>query len=78
MFLIRQTAEHRLSDIETNSFVFLTNLTEHRATVAEHMANRLGLTAQDILESLNCLIGTEEEISSFLGGENGCFGAPRR
>jgi hypothetical protein len=55
-----------LSDIEPNSFVFLSKPTEQGATVAEHMANRLGLTAEDILESLNCLIGTKEEISNDL------------
>jgi len=66
LFWIRQSAEHRLSDIEINGFVFLINLKEHRATVAEHKANRLGLRAQDILESPNCLIGTREEICNDL------------
>jgi probable F420-dependent oxidoreductase len=63
---IRQAGEQRLSDVEINAFVFLINLTEHRTTVAERMANRLGLTVQDILKSPHSLIGTTEEICNEL------------
>jgi hypothetical protein len=52
MFWIRQAAERRLSDIEINSFVFLINLTEHPATVAEHIANRLLGTKEEIWNDL--------------------------
>lgn len=63
---VRQAAGERFSQLEINSFVFIVQVTDHRAGVAAGMAAHFGLTAEQVLASPHCLIGTPEQICTDL------------
>lgn len=63
---VRQAAGERFDQLEINSFVFIVQVTDHREGVATGMASHFGLTAQQVLASPHCLIGTTEQICADL------------
>ncbi|GCE51394.1 putative F420-dependent oxidoreductase [Thermosporothrix hazakensis] len=60
---IRQAAGERFSQIELHLTVLLTLITDDRAGTAQQFAPLAGMTAEQILESPHCLMGTVEQIS---------------
>jgi len=49
-----------------NCFVFIMQVTDQREMVAGQMASHFGLSAEQVLNSPHCLIGTPEQISADL------------
>lgn len=63
---VRQAAGARFDQLEINSFVFIVQVTPYREKVAGGMASHFGLTAEQLLASPHCLIGTVEQICADL------------
>jgi len=63
---VRQAAGDRFSQLEINCFVFITQVTDQREMVAGRIASHVGLTAEQLLNSPHCLIGTTEQICADL------------
>ncbi len=59
---VRQAAGDRFTQLEMNSFVFITQVTNQREMVAGRMASHFGLSAEQVLASPHCLIGSMEQI----------------
>jgi probable F420-dependent oxidoreductase len=59
---IREGAGDRFDDIELQTRIHLTMITDDRHAVASEMAPLLGLTADDALHSPHALIGTAQEL----------------
>jgi probable F420-dependent oxidoreductase len=59
---VRQAAGDRFTQLEINSFVFITQVTDQREMVAGHMASHFGLSTEQVLASPHCLIGSIEQI----------------
>ncbi len=63
---VRQAAGERFDQLEMNSFVFIVQVTDYREKVASGIASHMGLTAEQLLNSPHCLIGTVEQICADL------------
>ena len=63
---VRQAAGERFDQLELNSFVFIVQVTDYREKVAGGMAPHFGMTAEQVLASPHCLIGTVEQICADL------------
>lgn len=71
---VHQAAGERFHQLEINSFVFIVQVTDHRDGVAAGMAAHFGLTAEQVLASPHCLIGTPEQICADLRDRREKFG----
>ena len=71
---VRQAAAQRFNQLEINSFVFVVQVTDHREMVATQLAAHLGLTAEQVLASPHCLIGSLEQICTDLLARRDLYG----
>jgi len=60
---VRQAAGDRYGDLELNTLVFGVVVTDHRQQVAEELARPLGLTGEQLLDTVHFLVGTVDEIT---------------
>ncbi len=63
---IREAAGERFEQLELNSFVFSVKVTDAREMVAGHIAQGVGLSAEQVLHSPHFLIGTVQQICETL------------
>jgi probable F420-dependent oxidoreductase len=59
---IREAAGARLDEIELGATIFVANVTDDRASIAESMAAALGTEPREILEMPHFLIGTVDQL----------------
>jgi probable F420-dependent oxidoreductase len=59
---VRQAAGERFSEVEMNTLVFGVVITDQRHKVADEVGRQLGVTAEQILDSIHYLIGTVDQI----------------
>ena len=63
---VRAAAGDRFDDIELNVHVYMVNVTNERASTADGIAQMLGFTADQVLETPFALIGTPAQIADDL------------
>lgn len=71
---VRQAAAQRFNQLEINSFVFVVQVTDHREMVANQLAAHFSLTAEQVLASPHCLIGSVEQICTDLLARRDLYG----
>jgi probable F420-dependent oxidoreductase len=60
---VRQAAGDHFADLEFNTLVIGVEITDHRQRMAEDLARRIGLTSEQVLDSVHFLVGTVEQIT---------------
>jgi probable F420-dependent oxidoreductase len=60
---VRQTAGDRFDDLEFNTLVLGVVVTNHRRQTAEELARPLGLTGEQLLDTVHFLVGTVDQIT---------------
>jgi probable F420-dependent oxidoreductase len=60
---VRQAAGDRFDDLEFNTLVFGVVITDHRQRAAEEIAQPLGLTSEQLLDTVHFLVGTIDQIT---------------
>jgi probable F420-dependent oxidoreductase len=60
---VRQAAGDRFADVEFSTLVFGVVLTNHRQQAAEELARPLGLTGEQLLDTVHFLVGTLDQIT---------------
>ena len=59
---IKEAASDRFSALELNTIVFHVVITDERARGAEELARGWGCTAEELLDTINVLVGSVDEI----------------
>ena len=60
---MRQAAGDRFDTLEINTLLFGVVVTDHRQRAAEDLARAVGLTSEQVLDSIHFLVGTVEQIT---------------
>lgn len=63
---IRAAAGARFDALELGATIFIVQVTEHRERVAQDLATKLGITPEQVLDSLQILVGTPHQIAETL------------
>jgi len=63
---VHEAAGNRFASLELATAVFIVVVTDHQWPVAQNMAQKLGITPAQVLDSLQILIGTVDQIAETL------------
>lgn len=63
---VREAAGERFSRLELSVMVFQTQITDQRDRVAEQIGQRVGLAAAQVLDSMQLLVGTVDQVAETL------------
>ncbi|HEU5230585.1 MAG TPA: LLM class F420-dependent oxidoreductase [Ktedonobacteraceae bacterium] len=71
---VREAAGDRFSQLELSVMVFQTQITDQRDGVAAQMGQRVGLSAAQVLDSMQLLVGTVDQVAETLWTRRENFG----
>jgi len=71
---VREAAGERFSQLEFSSTIFIAVATDHLQPVAQQMGNRLGLTAEQVPDCLQILVGSVDQMVNELQKRRELFG----
>jgi probable F420-dependent oxidoreductase len=63
---VRQAAADRFDELEFNTLLFGVVITDHRQRTAEDLARPLGLTGEQLLDTVHFLVGTVDQMTEDL------------
>ncbi|HZO74083.1 MAG TPA: TIGR03621 family F420-dependent LLM class oxidoreductase [Ktedonobacteraceae bacterium] len=71
---VREAAGERFARLELSVMVFQTHITEQRDRVAEQIGQRVGLSAAQVLDSMQLLVGTVDQVAETLWTRRETYG----